>query len=100
MFDSNSRYASLETATLQVTEQDGRTREIRYVRRRFLPRAENSLSFMEHTVTDGERPDNIAARYLGDPTRFWQLCDANVVMRPEELTDEAGERVKIPLPGF
>ena len=25
----------------------------------------------------GERLDNVAAQYLGDPTLFWRLCDAN-----------------------
>jgi len=30
----------------------------------------------EHAVTEGERLDHIAAKYLGDPEQFWQLCDA------------------------
>ncbi|MFZ1707308.1 MAG: LysM domain-containing protein, partial [Anaerolineae bacterium] len=52
----------------------------------------------EHTVAEGERPDLIAAAYLGDPEQFWRLCDANGVMRPEELTEEVGRRLRITLP--
>lgn len=98
MFDKTSRYQSIETATLTVTDADGKSREVRYVRRRFVPRADESLTMSEHTVIDGERPDTIAARYLGDPTRFWQLCDANTTMHPDELTEEAGKSVRIPMP--
>ena len=36
----------------------------------------------------GDRLDNIAARYLGDPEQFWRICDANGAMRPDELTDD------------
>lgn len=100
MFDTTSRYYKLETATLETAEEGGGTREIRYVRRRFIPDAEASAAAQEHTVTDGERPDTITARYLGDPTRFWQICDANNAMRPEELTEEAGKRIIIPIPGI
>lgn len=98
MFDTTSRYYKLETATLEVVDEDGRKREIRYARRRFVPPADESSVAREHTVTDGERPDTITGRYLGDPTRFWQICDANNVMRPEELTEEGGKSIIIPIP--
>ena len=42
--------------------------------------------------------DQITAKYLGDPTQFWRLADANVAMRPEELTDEIGRRIAVALP--
>ena len=51
-----------------------------------------------HTVVQGDRLDNIAAQYLGDPEKFWLICDANVAMRPEELTDTIGRRIRITLP--
>lgn len=95
MFDPESRYAELKTATLTVTESDGSTRQIRYVLRRFLPNPENATVLTEHYVTQGERLDNITALYLDDPTQFWRLCDANNVMRPEELTDEIGRSIRI-----
>ena|SRR5437870_4368395 len=85
MFDSNSRYSGLETATLAVPDPDGETREIRYVRRRIIPPAGGTTTLAEHVVAQGERLDQITARYAGDPTQFWRLCDANNVMTAEEL---------------
>jgi hypothetical protein len=52
----------------------------------------------EHTVTQGDRLDNLAARYVGDPEQFWRICDANDVLRPEDLTEEAGRAIRIGLP--
>ena len=45
----------------------------------------------------GDRLDNVTAKYLGDPEQFWRLCDANGAMRPEELTETIGNRVRITL---
>lgn len=98
MFDSTSRYYGIETATMEITDENGIRREIRYVRRRFIPSPDDSLVFQEHIITHGERPDTLAARYLSDSTFFWQLCDANNLMRPEELTEEPGAAVHIPVP--
>jgi hypothetical protein len=52
----------------------------------------------EHLVTRGDRLDNVTARYLRDPEQFWRILDANVGMKPEELTDEVGRTLVIPLP--
>ena len=52
----------------------------------------------EHMVTEGERLDNITAQYLGDPEQFWRVCDANGAMRPDELTETIGRRLRITLP--
>ena len=100
MFDKTSRYFEIETVTREVIDTEGRTREIRYVRRRFIPRPEASVTLQEHTVIDGQRLDTITATYLGDPTQFWQLCDANNVMHPNELTEEIGKSIVIPMPGL
>jgi hypothetical protein len=94
MFSATSRYYGIETATLQ----DASGHIVIYVRRRFLPDSTNIAVLIEHVVTQGDRLDNITARYLGDPELFWQVCDANTVMRPEELTAEIGRRLNIPLP--
>ena len=56
-------------------------------------------SVLEHTVTQGERLDNITARYLDDPTQFWRVCDANVVLRPEEL-ERIGRVINITIPNM
>jgi hypothetical protein len=46
----------------------------------------------------GDRLDNLTAKYLGDPEQFWRLCDANNALQPEELTDTVGRRVRITMP--
>lgn len=94
MFDHTSRYYLIETATL--TLPDGRT--VAYKRRRFLPAGEEMPLLAETPVAQGERPDVLAHRTLGDPLQYWRLCDANDVMRPTELTDEPGRAVRVPLP--
>ncbi len=96
MFDPSSRYYNLQTDTLTVSNSGIQPREIRYVRRRFIPRSENATSLLEHTVTEGDRLDNITARYLGDPIQFWRICDANNVLKPEQL-EKIGRILKISL---
>jgi hypothetical protein len=94
LFPPNSRYQGITTATL--TRPDGRI--VAYVRRRFVPPPEQFALLQEHTVVQGDRLDNITAKYLGDPEQFWRVCDANGVMRPEELTEFPGTRIRITLP--
>ncbi|MCC6444415.1 MAG: LysM domain-containing protein [Armatimonadetes bacterium] len=98
MFQPNSRYARIPTATYAAPQPDGSVREIRYVLRRFLPPAGEIPLLTEHTVAQGERLDHITARYLGDPEQFWRLCDANDAFQPEELTSEPGRIVRVPAP--
>ena|ERR1043166_3559744 len=94
MFPVTSRYYGIETA--KWTTPDGR--EIVYLRRRFLPDGTKAVVLIGHIVTQGDRLDNITARYLGDPEQFWLVCDANNAMRPDDLTAEIGRRLQIPLP--
>jgi len=98
MFDSASRYYRVKVATLTVTDRDGLKREIRFVKRRFIPPTNSVTTLVEHTVTQGERLDNISAKYLGDPTQFWRICDANYVLRPSDLTDTIGNVIEITMP--
>jgi hypothetical protein len=78
---------------------DGKT--IVYLRRRFLPAAEDLVLLQEHVVTEGDRLDNVTAQYLGDPEQFWRIADANNAMRPCELTENPGRILRITLPeGF
>lgn len=98
MFDPTSRYYAIETATLTVSDPDGLPRTIAYKRRRFIPPLAESTRVLEHRFAGGERLDNITARYLGDPTQFWQICDANLVLRPEELEEEVGRTIHVALP--
>lgn len=99
MFDPTSRYFNIATTTINVPDPDDGTREIRYVKRRTIPPSEDMTTLVEHTVAQGERLDVVTGRYLGDPTQFWRLCDANNVLQPEEL-EETGRVVKIALPNI
>ena len=94
MFAMTSRYFSVPTAKLETA--GGET--IVYVRRRFVPPPAAFAVLHEHEVTQGERLDNITAHFLGDPEQFWRLCDANGAMRPEELTEIVGRKLRITLP--
>ena len=49
-------------------------------------------------MTDGERPDMVAAAAFGDPELFWRLCDANREVRPAALTETVGRVLRITLP--
>ena len=92
-FQPTSRYYSTEVGTYEAS--DGTL--IRYLHRRFLPSPDRFTLLQEHVVTEGERLDNITARYLGDPEQFWRICDANPIMQPEEL-EAIGRRIRITLP--
>ena len=94
MFDSSSRYAAVETATLR--DVDGRV--VAYVRRRFLPQGAGLPLLIEVDVVQGDRLDLITARTLGDPEAFWRICDANNALDPAELTRAPGRRLRVPLP--
>ena len=94
VFPPSSRYHGIDTATMKTS--DGKT--IIYLRRRFVPPPERFSLLQEHTVVEGDRADNLANQYLGDPEQFWQLCDSNSVMRPQELTETTGRRLRITLP--
>jgi len=93
-FSPMSRYSGVETATIETPEG----KVIIFLRRRFLPQPERFALLQEHVVLQGERLDNITARYLGDPEQFWRVCDANGAMRPDELTETVGRRLRITLP--
>ncbi|MGD8405167.1 MAG: hypothetical protein PVJ21_16005 [Anaerolineales bacterium] len=93
-FPPTSRYHDIETATFETADR----KVIIYVRRRFLPSPERFSLLQEHVVTEDERLDNITAQYLGDPEQFWRVSDANTAMRPDELTETIGRRLRITLP--
>ncbi|HEY3268739.1 MAG TPA: LysM domain-containing protein [Armatimonadota bacterium] len=88
-----SRYYGLEVSTREMA--DGRS--VAYLRRRFAPSPERFATLEEHAMAEGERVDHIAARFLGDPEAFWRVCDANNVMKPEEL-ELVGRVIRITLP--
>ena len=50
-----------------------------------------------YVIADGDRLDNLAARFLGDPLLYWMICDANGAHRPRRA-DRPG-RAPDPDPG-
>ena len=94
MFDADSRYYALGTATW--TTLDGR--QVRYVCRRFLPQEDGGLPLARVRVEAEQRLDLIAARTLGDPEQFWRICDANVAMHPKEMTAKVGRWLAVRMP--
>lgn len=92
MFFRGSRYEHLPDA--ELTDSSGRS--YRYKRMRFIPDLPAGLS---ETVRQGDRPDLLAFRLVGDPEQFWRLCDANREQRPVDLTATPGRRIRVPAPG-
>lgn len=90
MFDRNSRYA--KAPTYQTRTPDGR--EVAAVAIP-LPRSEAPAGL--HRKLEGDRLDLLAARYLGDPTAFWRLCDLAGSEVPAAL--EARPLIAIPKGG-
>ena len=93
-FPPTSRYHGIATKVFKT--EAGET--IVHLKRRFVPPPESFALLQLHSVVQGDRLDNLAHKYLGDPEQFWRLCDANGAMRPDELTDTVGRRLRITLP--
>lgn len=67
MIFKTSRYSDLcdNTKNERLTERPIRTKD----------------GLIEHTVKSGERLDQIAAYYYGDPSGWWRILDANPDIR-------------------
>jgi hypothetical protein len=94
LFPQTSRYYG--SAIRRHVLPSGKT--VSYLERRFVPHPDRFALLGEHTVVAGDRPDNLAATYLGDPEQFWRIADANYVMNPMELTATVSRRLRITLP--
>jgi hypothetical protein len=81
MFARGSRYRNVpESASLDARGERAVGKELRFVSRL-------SGQFL-HTVNDRDRLDLLAFRYYGDPTRWWQISDANLEFPfPVDLLD-------------
>ena len=88
MIFKGSRYAG--TVVIQASTVAGERRALALRR---IPAAPGVL---EHIVMDGERLDQLAARFYGDPVKYWLLLDANA----DELNPLAllrpGRRIAVP----
>lgn len=93
-FPPNSRYNAVPL--LAHPRDDGSA--LPYLARRFIPPADRFAAMGAHSVVEGDRLDNLAARYLGDPELYWRVCDANAALRPDELVEAIGRSLRIALP--
>ena len=93
-FPKNSRYAQVPTT--QLVRADGTA--ISFLKRRIVPDPSRFTTIVTHSVSSGERLDNITAAYIDDPELFWRICDANRTIRPADLTGELGDTIDITLP--
>ncbi|MGW8887831.1 hypothetical protein [Streptomyces sp. NPDC055749] len=95
-YPRSSRYHDAEIGVHRMP--DGT--EVRYAKRRLLPSLDEAAQeSAPHTVSSGDRPDLLAQRYFGDPGQWWQIADANPVLDPRELTEEAGRTIAVPHAG-
>jgi hypothetical protein len=86
MIFRGSRYETVQTT--QGVTANGRV--IAYLRMRFIPATPGLPGY---SVQQGDRPDLVAFRILGDPEQFWRLCDANTIQHPADLTSVPGTRI-------
>ncbi|MFE9040623.1 hypothetical protein ACFYOG_06865 [Streptomyces sp. NPDC007818] len=95
------RYADVGITTTTVPDGAGGVREVRHLRRRPLPDPRGVPVLALHAVARDDRMDLIAARYLGDPTAFWLVSDANGALDPDELVglENEGTLLVVPVPG-
>lgn len=94
MFAPTSRYFGFDTAKRILPNG----KEVAFVSRRIVAQPERFALLRVHVVTQGERLDHIAFEHVGDAEQFWRICDANRAMRPDELTETIGRRLRITLP--
>ena len=95
MNSKEGRYS--DEPVLEHGQKDGSA--VRYVRPRILPQTNSYMVTMPHRVSDNDRPDILAFQQLGNPTAWWMIADSNDAMHPDQLLDEIGESITIPVPG-
>jgi nucleoid-associated protein YgaU len=95
-FPTDSRYYGFKVQ--QYTAPDGQV--IPYLARRIVPQpgAPNYATINQVVVQQGNRLDQIAAKYLGDPLMAWLICDANGAMDPNDLVATPGTILNITTP--
>lgn len=70
MFSKQSRYRRIPDVT--VTDAAGRLVSAKDIR----PRPDLTGTYL-HTVDAGDRLDQLASTYYGQPLQYWRICDAN-----------------------
>ncbi len=92
-YKQTSRYYG--AAILTTVGPDGQP--VVYVDRRIVPQPDVYISLQDYVIVEGDRLDNLAAKFLGDPLLFWMICDANGATDPDELTAQVGRTIQIPV---
>lgn len=90
---TSSRYYG--DPTLPYTLPNGT--QVMYLARRIIPQAGIYQALQSYVVVEGDRLDNLAAKFLGDPLLYWMICDANSCNDPDALTAQVGRSILIPL---
>jgi hypothetical protein len=93
-YGPESRYYGLPLLT-QTTAGGA---QISYVSRRFIPPPEDFALLQRYRIKQGDRIDVIAASILGNPLSYWQICDANLALEPDDVTAVPGAFIVITLP--
>jgi nucleoid-associated protein YgaU len=91
--NTSSRYYGAQV--VQYLLPDGTP--VMYLARRIIPQAATYTSLSSYVIVEGDRLDNLAAKFLGDPLLYWMICDANGATDPDELTAQAGRTILIPV---
>lgn len=96
-----SRYDGAQVGSVRVPDGLGGEREVHYLRRRLVRDRSGAPALAQHRVAEDDRLDLISARYYGDPTAFWRICDANLAVDPDQLVarEAAGRLLVVPTPG-
>ena len=89
----SSRYYGAQTEPFTLA--DGTP--VMYLARRIIPQAATYTATQSYVIVDGDRLDNLASRFLGDPLLYWMICDANGATDPDALTAQAGRTILIPV---
>jgi hypothetical protein len=70
---------------------------VNYLARRIIPQASTYSSVQNYVIVEGDRLDNLANKFLGNPILYWMICDANTATDPDDLTAQVGATILIPL---
>lgn len=89
MISADSRYAQSTVTPVQVNNVS------RFV---IVPSEQQaySFSYQFYLVVDGDRIDNIAFRFYGDPLRWWVIADANPQIMDWSVL-YPGELIRVPV---
>jgi hypothetical protein len=95
----NSRYygAAIEELILPGGAGNATGTPVKFLARRIIPQPSIYPVTATYVIADGDRLDNLAQKFFGDPSLYWMICDANGTMDPDQLTAQPGQTILIPV---